>query len=318
MPLEDDGFLSEEAQKHAAKAAAEYRQIFNYLKDVNAKAHQFLREVQINNNDGKQVFAMAFFARALSAFQALSILAERGFISECRVTCRNLFEVKFRLGFLEQRSDAVPLFIAEHARFKIKRLRDMRDGNIQLGSDLEKPDWDAALARAETLLLNPDGSKRVMPSIRVVAKESGFESNYLGYYSFLSEATHSGAGELEDYVAFNVSGEVTGFNYGPQAGFWLPWTTLLAASVLIDCLQITDRIIGANANPIHRFLEQKKKEMMDRYYMEIMLGAKASPDPDPTEIMIAADRSNAPESSFRASSKKDSPAPESPRHGLNG
>jgi hypothetical protein len=37
MPLEDDGFLSEEAQTQAAEAAAEYRRIFNCLKDVNAK-----------------------------------------------------------------------------------------------------------------------------------------------------------------------------------------------------------------------------------------------------------------------------------------
>jgi hypothetical protein len=277
VPPEDDGFLSAEAQKNAAKEAAEYRQIFNYLKDVNAKAHQFLREVQINPKDGKQVFALAFFARALSAFQALSLLAERGFISECRVTCRNLFEVKFRLGFLEHRTDAVALLIAEHARFKIKRLRDMREGNIQLGSNREKPDWDAAIAKHETLLRNPDGSERTMPSIRTIANDSGFESDYLGYYTFLSEATHSGAGELEDYVEFNdKSGEVTGFKYGPQTGFWLPWTTLLAASVLIDCLPITDRIVGAQASPIQRFLEQKEKEMLQRYHNLMMLDARES------------------------------------------
>src|SRR5258708_26609605 len=184
MPLEDDGFLSEEAQKHAAKEAAEYRQIFNYLKDVNAKAHQFLREVCINNVDGKHVFALAVVARGLSAFQALKILAERGFISECRVTCRNLFEVKFRLGFLEHKSDAGALFIAEHARFKIKRLRDMRDGNIKLGTDLAKPDWESAIARSGSLRRNPDGSERRLPHICKIAKSAGFESDYLGYYSF--------------------------------------------------------------------------------------------------------------------------------------
>jgi Family of unknown function (DUF5677) len=278
MPLEDDGFLSEEAQEHAAKEAAEYRQIFNYLKDVNAKAHQFLHEVRSDPEDGKHVFALAFFARALSAFQALRVLAERGFITECRVTCRNLFEVKFRLGFLEHKSDAVAILVAEHARLKIKRLRDMRDGNVQLGSNLEKPDWNAAIAKHETLLRNPDGSERTMPSIRALAKVSGFESDYVGYYSFLSEATHSGAGELEDYVEFDdKSGEVTGFNYGPQAGIWLPWTTLLAASVLIDCLAITNRIVGARASPIQRFLEQKEEEMLQRYHELMMLGARGNP-----------------------------------------
>jgi hypothetical protein len=270
MPLEDDGFLSAEAQERAAIEAAKYLQIFNHLKNVNAKAHQFLQEVQFNPKDGKHVFALAFFARGLSAFQALKILAERGFISECRVTCRNLFEVKFRLGFLEHKSDAVTLFLAEHARYKIKRLRDMRDGNIKLGNDLEKPDWDAAIARAKSLRRNPDGSERRLPHICKLAKDAGFESDYLGYYSFLSEASHSGAGELDDYVEYDANGQVTGFNYGPQKGYWLPWITLLSANALIDCLQVTARIVGVQASPIHRFLEQKQKEMVERYHESIM------------------------------------------------
>ena len=71
MPLEDDGFLSAEAQERAAAEAAEHRRIFNHLKDANSKAHQFLQEVRINPEDGKHVFALAFFARALSASKRL-------------------------------------------------------------------------------------------------------------------------------------------------------------------------------------------------------------------------------------------------------
>ena len=65
MSLKDDGFLSEEAQQLGSELKAEYKQIFNYLKDVNAKAHQLLQEVTVNNRDGKAVFAVAFFASAL-------------------------------------------------------------------------------------------------------------------------------------------------------------------------------------------------------------------------------------------------------------
>jgi Family of unknown function (DUF5677) len=153
----------------------------------------------------------------------------------------------------------------------------MRDGKIKLGSDLEKPALDAAIARAETLLRNPDGSERRLPHICKIAKDAGFESDYLGYYSFLSEATHSGAGELDDYVEFNDNGQVTGFNYGPQKGYWLPWITLLSAKVLIDCLQTTDRIAGVQASPIQRFLEQRQEEMVQRYHKSIMLDARGNP-----------------------------------------
>ena len=276
MSLEDDGYLSEEAKKQAAEFAAEYKQIFNYLRDVNTKAHQFLREAEVSNDDGRGVFAAAFLARALTAFQALSLLAERGFLSECRVICRNILEVKFRLGFLERKDDAFILFLAEHDRSRIKRLRDMRDGKIRLGDDLKKPDWDALIAKAEANLRNPDGSEKRLPQISKMAEEAGFESDYRGYYRFLSDAIHSGAGELEEYVAFNEEGEVSGFSYGPQKNEWLPWITLCAASALIDCLQISSLILRTNSSNIHRFLEERKKEMMGRYYKLMMDGISNS------------------------------------------
>jgi hypothetical protein len=272
MSIKDDGFLSEEALQIGADLRAEYKQIFNYLKDVNAKAHQFLQEVAIDNQDGKAVFAVAFFARALTAFQALIALAERGFLSECRVICRNLFEIKFRLGFLENGKDALVLFIAEHNRFKVKRLKAMRDGKIKLGNDLKQPNWDELITKTDATLKNPDGSDRRLPHVEKMAKEAGFESDYLGYYSFLSEAIHSGAGELEEYVSFGEKEEVIGFKYGPESGEWLAWITLCAASELIACLHITARIVETKISPIHRFLEQRKEEMLKRYYKLMTLG----------------------------------------------
>jgi hypothetical protein len=82
---------------------------------------------------------------------------------------------------------------------------------------------------------------------------------------------------LDDYVEFNDNGQVTGFNYGPQKGYWLPWITLLSAKVLIDCLQTTDRIAGVQASPIQRFLEQRQEEMVQRYHKSIMLDARGNP-----------------------------------------
>jgi hypothetical protein len=53
-----------------------------------------------------------FAARVLTAYQALIFLAERGFASEVRVTCRSILEAKFKLGFLADDPAAPNLILA--------------------------------------------------------------------------------------------------------------------------------------------------------------------------------------------------------------
>jgi hypothetical protein len=118
---------------------------------------------------------------------------------------------------LEKRKDAVPLFLAEYQRHRIARLENMRDGNIALGSKLVLPDWNELIEKAKTHLVNEDGTRKRLPNIKAIAEGAGFNSDYLGFYSLLSEAIHSGGAELDDYVAFNEKQRVTGFRYGPAA-----------------------------------------------------------------------------------------------------
>src|SRR5258708_129653 len=266
MAISDDGFLSEEARDQASRTVAEYQQAFHHLKNVNIKGHEFLREIAPNADSPIQVFAVAFFARALSGFQALILLAERGFVSECRVTCRNILEVKFKLGFLEAHKDAVPLFLAEYQRHRIARLENMRDGNIALGSKLVLPDLNDVIEKAKAHLVNKDGTQKRLPNIKTIAEEAGFNSDYLGLHSSFSEAIHSSAAELDDYVAFNEKQQVTGFRYGPAGGAWLVWIVLYAASHLIECIQITARLVAAKVSQIHRFLDKRHKEILKLDY----------------------------------------------------
>ena len=275
MAIPDDGFLSEEARTQASQTVDRYKQAFHHLKDVNIKAHEFLEQIEVGANDARQVFAVAFFARALSGFQALIMLAERGFLSECRVACRNILEVKFKLGFLERRNDAVPLFLAEYQRHRIKRLKNMRDGNIPLSGNLNIPDWNKLIEKAEAKLSSEDGTQKRLPLIQVIAKEADFESDYLGFYTLLSEAIHTGAAELDDYVEFNEKQEVTGFRYGPGEGHWLVWIVLCAAGHFIECLLISARIIDARVSHIHRFLDSKHKEVLELYYDLLLADAKS-------------------------------------------
>jgi hypothetical protein len=48
-----------------------HKEIFGHLREVNQLCHEYLRELTINNKNGPQVFAAAYFARGLTCFQSI-------------------------------------------------------------------------------------------------------------------------------------------------------------------------------------------------------------------------------------------------------
>jgi hypothetical protein len=100
--ISDNGFFSEEAWSLSAKIRTEYKQLFFYLAEANEQAHKYLDRLTVDQ-DLKQLLTAALLARALTAYQALTLLAERGFASEVRVTCRSLLEAKIQTRFFDGR-----------------------------------------------------------------------------------------------------------------------------------------------------------------------------------------------------------------------
>ncbi len=73
----------------------EHKQLFFYLAEVNEQAHRYLGLWRVSSTNVKQLFSAALFVRALTAYQALVLLTQRGYASEARATCRNILEAKF-------------------------------------------------------------------------------------------------------------------------------------------------------------------------------------------------------------------------------
>jgi hypothetical protein len=194
--IRDNGFFSDEAQSISAGIRTEYKQLFFYLAEVNEQAHKYLAKLEVHSQDLKQLLTAALLARALTAYQALVLLAERGFASEVRVTCRSLLEAKFKLGFLADDPAAPNLILAKHEEERAKRLQKMKKGDLPVHKDLIDQDWDTLIAEAQARRKNLVGTKSELPTIYQVAKKCGFGTDYYGPYSYFSDATHSGAWEL--------------------------------------------------------------------------------------------------------------------------
>jgi hypothetical protein len=107
------GFFSDEALQRSESIKHEHKQLFFHLDDLNEKAHIHLNGFPTGLRQLKPVLTAALFMRALTAYQALILLAQRGFASESRAMCRNIMEAKFRLAYILNKPDADVLLIAK-------------------------------------------------------------------------------------------------------------------------------------------------------------------------------------------------------------
>jgi hypothetical protein len=106
------GFFSEEALQQSESIKHDHKQLFFHLDDVNEKAHIHRGGFPVGLKQLKPVLTAALFMRALTAYQAMIFLAQKGFASETRATCRNILEAKFRLAYILNQADVASLATA--------------------------------------------------------------------------------------------------------------------------------------------------------------------------------------------------------------
>jgi hypothetical protein len=270
MPTEirDNGFFSDEARSLSAGIRTEHKQLFFYLTETNEQAHKYLAKLEVNQ-DLEKLVAAALLSRVLTAYQALVLLAERGFASEIRVITRSILEAKFKLGFLLKEPKAAKLMLARYEEDRVKRLKKYKSGDLPVHKDAADQNWDKLIEDAKARQKKFAESKS-LPSIKQIATTAGFLKDYDGPCSFLSDAIHSGAGELDIYLEFNEErSAATDFRYGPNAGPWMVWCTLMATGFLRDCIEISAAILGLiNDRSFRSWFKARCKrhnEMLDRY-----------------------------------------------------
>jgi Family of unknown function (DUF5677) len=277
--IPSNGFLSDEANEKSEAIKQEHKQLFFYLDDVNKQAHLYRGLWQIRARDLRRLFAAALFNRALTAYQALVLLTQKGFASEARSICRNILEAKFKMAYLFQEPEAAILFIAIGEKKRADRLRDMKSGNLPVPEAIKGQDWDAVIAKAEEHLKDSRGVKRKLPTLRDIARRCGLEQDYLGFYSLFSDATHAGHIELETYLKFNPEGTaVETLLYGPVDGYWVDLVALEGAGYLIDCMELSARVFGIrstqNFELLFKPLLRRNDDLMQRLRDLLLEGAK--------------------------------------------
>lgn len=239
MPLHEQGYLGSYGEYWSEQHRQKHADLYGCLGAVNRVCHDYLKELQINVEDGKQILTTALLTRSLTCFQSVLVLSERGFADDVRSSNRILLEIQFRLAAIAKVEDAFKRIILDAEVKRKKRLENIKTGKIPPSPEVVNVDLDAELSKCEATIAK---SSAVELTVKQLSEMGGLKTSYYTVYPLLCDAVHVSAADLETFVEFDENHKVVGFNYGPHDRELIPYV-LLAASLQLGNLAITDSVL---------------------------------------------------------------------------
>ena len=96
-PIEQNGFLDNDIQNWISKIRKDHSDFFELANDANKLFQKVMLELDAHENVPQEIIVASLYMRALSAYQGVIVMTERGMIPEARVLTRYLLEVIFTL-----------------------------------------------------------------------------------------------------------------------------------------------------------------------------------------------------------------------------
>ena len=210
------GFLSPSLAGDCARIRADFSPWFDVAEDFNRHAMRVLPSLQpgVDSNDGLVVALL--FGRALTTFQGVLILAERGMLGDARTLVRAASEAAIVLAAVVADPTVCEQLIDDHFRH-LKKMRNawLEDGQAVAVMSKEQVDAvRAALADAERDRPSVKGGNPM--SLEPLSKIGGTLALYNAVYRSMSgDAAHVTADSLNRHALADADGRVRGLKLGP-------------------------------------------------------------------------------------------------------
>lgn len=232
---------------------------FKLADDVASFAGDLIYRLNVPQGDERLLLAALLYRRVAGAFEAVLALAERGMHTEGLSAHRSLLEALFVLGAIINQPDLVKVYLKndEHRR------RDIFKKIKKLSPTLRKaltPEFLPDVIEERLVELEASAKGATYMGVEQYAQAAKLHDIYLTDYSFLSEAAHHVAKDLERQIAVNAAGDVDGIYWGPESA--LP-SSLLSPALehMLVAAKATEILfaIGPSEDVVH--LWQKAEEM---------------------------------------------------------
>ncbi len=208
-------YLGANPEDEIARIRAREPEWFSFASEISEYAGELISRLQVPHSDTRLFFAAILCRRVAGAFEAVLVLAERGMHTEGLASRRALLEALFVLGAIHNQPELVETSLAmdTHRRRNIFKNIQKLSPKIQnaLAPELTP---EIVNATASELEAAAKGTRYLGPS--EYAQAAKLYDTYLTDYSFLSEATHHAAKDLERNISVDMDGDVDGFYWGPE------------------------------------------------------------------------------------------------------
>lgn len=216
--IDEAGYLSEQINEWIEKHRKENLSWFDLCEKINKFSHNTMFTIGVDNKCLSELIAAPLYVRAISNFQGVIIMAERGMANEARSLSRCLLENMFAIVAIEKDKNTASR-IASNFLFQrkgyLKVLKRKKDGGGTHENEPSIEEIDRLLQENENKI-QKNNVKEI--KMRELAEKARLVTIYDSAYKLLSEAIHVNVHDLEQYLDFNETGEVKKILWGPDIG----------------------------------------------------------------------------------------------------
>jgi hypothetical protein len=212
MDFNEKGFLGTQVSEFRASVEAHYPDFFKACYHVNELAHTIKFKLKVHNHDGQEVLAATVFLRVLNGFQATTLLARVGLITDARVVLRSTLESLFVLKLLCEEESFFREYIGSDQVLRLKWMNVASQSKSRLFDELRS--YATPKVRQELEEQIKKNKWKELKPIEVAGR-AGLQEMYDTDYRPLSEEVHALPRSMDYLLGTDEAGEVRDFNWGP-------------------------------------------------------------------------------------------------------
>jgi hypothetical protein len=212
--LVTEGYLAPEISDWIEKHHTENEAWFSLVREINRFAQEQMLKMDINNMDYQKLLVAAGFIRALSLFQGVVLMSERGMVFEAGTLLRGQIEAMFVVAAAGKERKFAHRYIVSDGTNKLRLMKNLlrSDGSIK-----EMVDRSISWGEADVLRdrLRADNINDIQ--IKDIAVAAGYPEWYTVVYTYLSQmAAHPTPMSLDNYLLIEDGENAQELVWGPD------------------------------------------------------------------------------------------------------